>query len=146
MTELYGERHATADRSIPGLLSTLVNQFTHLVRTEGELARAEVSEGLSRMGTALALVVAGAVLLIPALVVLLSAAVSALVENGMSSSIAALIVGGIVLLIGIVLVVVGMKSLKPKRLIPNRTLGQLSRDAEVAKNQMRTRHDLQRAA
>ncbi|HTI88895.1 MAG TPA: phage holin family protein [Alphaproteobacteria bacterium] len=146
MTELYGERHATADRSIPGLLSTLVNQFTHLVRTEGELARAEVSEGLSRMGTALALVVAGAVLVIPALVVLLSAAVSALVENGMSSSIAALIVGGIVLLIGIVLVVVGMKSLKPKRLIPNRTLGQLSRDAEVAKNQMRTRHDLQRAA
>jgi len=146
MTELYGERHVAEDRSIPGLLSTLVNQFTRLVRTESELARAEISEGLSRMGTALALVVGGAVLLIPALVVLLSAAVAALVENGMSGSIAALIVGGIVLVIGIVLVVVGMKSLKPKQLIPNRTLGQLSRDAEVAKNQMRTRHDLQRAA
>ncbi|MGE5539736.1 MAG: phage holin family protein [Gemmatimonas sp.] len=140
MTDVHG------DRTIPGLVSSLVSQLTHLMRTESELARAEISEGIGRMGTALMLVVAGAVLLIPALVILLSAAVSALIENGMSGSIAALLVGGVVLLVGIVLVFAGMKSLKPNRLIPNRTLGQLSRDAEVAKNQMRTRHDLQRAA
>jgi hypothetical protein len=135
-----------SDRSIPNLFSSLVTQLTNLVRTEGELARAEISEGIGRMGTALALVVAGAVLLIPALVVLLNAAVAALIENGMTASVAALIVGGVVLIVGIVLVMVGIKSLKPNRLIPSRTIGQLSRDAEVAKNQMRSRHELQRAA
>jgi hypothetical protein len=142
------ERRAYGDRSIPGLFSSLINQLTNLVRTETELARAEISEGISRMGTALALVVGGAVLLIPALVILLSAAVNALIENGMSGSLAALLVGGVVLLVGVVLVIVGIKSLKPNRLIPSRTLGQLSRDADVAKNQMhmRNRHGLHRAA
>jgi hypothetical protein len=139
-TDSYG------DRSIPGLFSNLVHQLTSLVRTESELARAEISEAFARMGTALALVVGGAVLLIPALVILLSAAVNALVENGMSGSIAALIVGGVTLIVGGILVMSGVKALKPKRLIPNRTLGQLSRDAELAKNQMRSRHGIQRAA
>jgi hypothetical protein len=158
MSDIYGERtinpdadrlraeRGIHDRSIPDLLSVLIHQLTDLVRTEGELARAEVSEGMSRMMRGVALAGAGAVLLIPALVVLLNAAVAALVENGLSASLAALIVGGVVLIVGIVLVMVGVKSLKPKRLIPNRTIEQLSRDAAVAKNQMRTRHGLQRAA
>ena len=57
-----------ANRPISAIFADLVNQFTTLIRKEGQLARAEISEKLGEIGTALGLVVGGAVLLIPALV------------------------------------------------------------------------------
>ena len=55
------------NRPISAVFADLVNQFTTLIRKEGQLARAEISEKLGEIGTALGLVVGGAVLLIPAL-------------------------------------------------------------------------------
>ena len=63
------------DRPISAIFVDLLNQFTALVRKEGQLARAEMSEKIGEIGKALGLVVGGAVLLIPALVILLQAAV-----------------------------------------------------------------------
>jgi putative superfamily III holin-X len=59
-----------SDRWIPEIFADLVNQFTALVRKEAQLARAEMSE---KIGAGLGLVGGGAVLLVPALVVLLQA-------------------------------------------------------------------------
>lgn len=56
------------NRRISAIFVDLVNQFTALVRKEGQLARAEISEKLGEIGIGLGLVVGGAVLLIPALV------------------------------------------------------------------------------
>jgi hypothetical protein len=64
------------------------------------------------------LIVGGAVLLIPALVILLEAPVAALEQNGMRPVEATAIVGGCAL---------GLKSL-----IPNKTIQQLQRDAAAA--------------
>jgi uncharacterized membrane protein YqgA involved in biofilm formation len=87
----------------------------------------------------------GAVLLIPALVVLLIAAVALLESEGFEPSVAALIVGGATLLIGIVLLMVGISRMKVSNLIPEKTIHQLQEDASVAKRQVRKDHAYQRA-
>jgi uncharacterized membrane protein YqjE len=138
--------HIHGERSIPERFSLLFAQMTTLLRKESQLARVELSEKMSQIATALALVVGGAVLLIPALVVLLNAAVAALVESGFTASASALIVGGITLVIGAILVTIGVKSIKAGNLVPDRTIHQFQRDASVAKHQVRQEHDLQRAA
>jgi uncharacterized membrane protein YqjE len=86
---------ANQNRSIADLLRDVIAQFTTLLRKETELARVELSENISRAALGLGLVVGGAVLLIPALVILLEAAVAALEQNGMRPAEAAAIIGGI---------------------------------------------------
>jgi len=136
--------HAT--RSIPEVFSDLVGQLTTLLRKEAELARTEVSEKISKIALGIALAMVGGVLVIPALVVLLGAIVSALTSSGMAIYLAALIVGGSTLVIGIVLMITGMERLKAESLVPEKTLHQLQRDVAVAKNEMSDSHDLNRAA
>lgn len=126
------------NRSIPDILRDLGSQLTTLARKEGQLARAEVSEKIGQIAGALAMLVGGAVLLIPALVILLGAAVTALVNAGIQPHWAALIVGGGALLIGAILMMAGLSRLKADKLVPNRTIEQLQRDATVAKQQIRT--------
>ena len=133
-------------RSIPEIFTDVVSQLATLLRKEAALARAEMSEKLSQLAVGLALVVAGAVLLIPALVILLQAAVAALIEQGFTPAISALITGGATLLIGLILALVGSRRLKADRLVPNRTIHQLQRDVSVAKQEAGYANDHQRAA
>jgi uncharacterized membrane protein YqjE len=133
-------------RSIPEVFSDIVTQFGTLLRTEGQLARAEISENISKAGNGLVMMVIGAVLLIPALVVLMQALVVALVDQGFSTAGAALLTGGIVLIVGVILLMVGASRMKPARMVPSRTINQLQRDASVAQDQMRQKDDLHRAA
>jgi putative superfamily III holin-X len=133
-------------RSVPDLVSSVFRQLAELMRTEGMLARAEMSEKMSYIGSGLGLLVAGAVLAMPALVVLLEAAVAALVENGMAPYWAAFLVGGLCLLLGIIFLLVGANRLRARNLVPDKTLQQLQYDADAARNQMRTGHVEKRAA
>jgi hypothetical protein len=125
------------NRPISAIFADLVNQFTALVRKEGQLARAEISEKIDEIGIALGLVVGGAVLLIPALVILLQAAVAGLAALGLAVGWGSLIVGGVALVIGLALLAVGVNRLKAARLVPDKTLEQLQRDAAVATQQVR---------
>lgn len=125
-------------RTVPELFTSVVTQLADLMRTEGQLARTEISEKMTHVGTGLGLIVGGAILLMPALVVLLEAAVAALVENGYAPYWSALIVGGACLVLGLILLLIGMSWLKAARLIPDKTLYQLQRDAATARNQVRT--------
>jgi hypothetical protein len=134
-------------RSIPDIFVDLFKQLATLVRTEAQLARVEASEKMAQVAGGLGLVAGGAVLLIPALVVLLEAAVSALRERGFATPLAASIVGGSVLVIGLILLFVGVSRLKAKGLVPDKTIQQLQRDALMARNQMRNNDDgVERAA
>jgi len=133
-------------RSIPELCTEVVTQLTTLLRKEGQRARAEIAENASKMAVGLGLLVGGAVLLIPALVVLLQAVVAALIVSGIQPYWAAAIVGGVVLVLGLILLAIGMNRLKADTMIPSRTINQLQQDASVAKEQVRPRHDLHRAA
>ena len=128
---------STEARSLPDLFADLITQLTTLFRKEVQLARAEASEKITEAVAAVGFMIGGAVLLIAALVLLLQAAVDGLVHLGLDRAWAALIVGGVVLLIGIVLVWLGSNRLKAENLAPRKTVEQLQRDAAMAKEQVR---------
>jgi hypothetical protein len=134
-------------RSIPEIFTDAVNQFTRLLRKEGQLARAEMSEKITQVATGLGLIVGGSVLLTPALVILLQAGVSALITNNIvKEPWAPLIVGGAVFVIGVILLFIGLSRLKADAFVPNRTIAQIQSDVRVAKQQISDPYDQQRAA
>jgi hypothetical protein len=124
-------------RSVTDVIVDVVGDVTALFRNEVQLARTEFSEKMGRAAAGLGFVVGGAVLLIPALVILLEAAVAALVHGGVPPYWAALIVGGVVLAIGVAILAIGTSRLRPANLTPTKTIEQLQRDAEIAKRQGR---------
>jgi len=140
-------RQPGSQRSFPDIMSDLFAQLTTLISKEAQLARAEISENVASIGRALAMVGAGAVLLIPALVILLEGVVAALgVEGGLAPYWAAVIVGAVVLVLGLILLTVGLNRMKSRDVLPSRTVHQIRRDVSVAKEQVRPDHEPRRAA
>ena len=133
-------------QTVPELFTSVLTQLAELMRTEGQLARAEISEKMTLAATGLGLIVGGAILLMPALVVLLEAAVAALVENGFAPYWSALVVGGACFVLGLILLLIGVRWLRAGKLIPDKTIHQLQRDAATARSQVRTDHVEKRAA
>lgn len=134
------------NRSIPEVIGDLVGQLTTLVRKEAHLARAEMSEKVEHAASSVAMAIIGAVLAIPALVILLEAIVAMLMKAGLPVYWAALVVGGVTLIIGIALLSAGTSRLRAQNLVPEKTLHQLQRDAQVAKHEASNEHDVNRAA
>src|SRR5450631_3444480 len=75
-------------RSIPELLSDAVEQLGKLIGKEFELARAELAEKARQASRGAVMIGAGAVILMPALVMLLLAVSAALIRSGFSEPIA----------------------------------------------------------
>jgi hypothetical protein len=134
------------NRSIPEIFSDLVGQLTMLLKKEGQLARSEISDRIAHIATGLGFAVVGAVLAMPALVILLQAIVGLLVQAGLAFPLSALLVGGATLVLGIVLLISGMNRLKGENLIPEKTIHQLQRDAQVVKQEVSESRDVNRAA
>jgi membrane protein implicated in regulation of membrane protease activity len=137
---------ANNTRTVPELFTSVMSQLADLMRTEGQLARAEISEKMTLVATGLGLIVGGAILLMPALVVLLEAAVAALVENGMAPYWSALVIGGACFALGLILLLIGARWLRAGKLMPDKTIHQLQRDAATARSQVRTDNVEKRAA
>lgn len=128
----------SSERSVADLLGDLVDQTSTLVQKEVQLARAELAEKASRVAGAVVSLGAGAVLLIGALIALVQGAIAALVEYaGLSATVSALIVAVVVALVGYLVMRGGLATLKSFSITPDRTAAQLSRDAEVVKEQVR---------
>jgi hypothetical protein len=124
-------------RSIPELFSDAVGQLAKLVGNEFELARVELSEKASQVGRAAAMIGAGAVILMPALVLLLFAVSAALIRGGFSEPVAYLLTGAGAALISAVLIATGMGRLSGDALKPSVTLDQVQRDRVAAKEMVR---------
>jgi glycerol uptake facilitator-like aquaporin len=133
--------HSTDDdRSLGTLVADLTRESTTLVQQEMALARAEVSEKVSQIGTALASLIIGGLVLFAGLLKLLDAAiygVGELFPPDLGPWLAALIVGAIVAIIGVVMVQKGRRNLQPHHLVPQRTVDSLQHDKEFAKEQLR---------
>ncbi len=134
-----------SSRSVIDIVSDLLTQVSTLASKETRLARVEMSENIRSLALGLALMVGGAVLLIPALVILLLAGVAAL-HAVIGEPWSSLIVGGAAFLIGLILLLIGLSRLKAENLIPDKTINQIQEDAAMARRQMRTDHAEQRAA
>lgn len=134
-------------RSVPEIISDLFSQLTTLLHTEAQLARAEISGNMVSIGRGLGLVIGGAVLLIPAIVILLEAGVVALADRyGVTPYWAGLLLGGITLIIGAILLFIGLRRLRVENIVPGRTVHQLQQDASVAKEQVSQDNEQRRAA
>lgn len=122
-------------RSIPNLVTDLVDQLSSLVRTEGQLLRSELKEGASRAGSGMLEMAAGAMMLLAALIVLLQALILALANAGLGPGWSALIVGIVVAVIGGILVKRGTTNISPSEIAPTRTAAQLQKDGKLARDQ-----------
>ena len=123
-------------RSMPELLGAAITEVTSLFRQEAQLARAEIGEKVQRVTGALTPMALGGGLLFGALVMLLFALVSLLIAFGMQEGWAQLLVGAVAALLGYVLLRGAVARLSATSLVPERTAGQLSRDARVVKEQV----------
>jgi Putative Actinobacterial Holin-X, holin superfamily III len=125
------------DRSIPELFSDAVGQLAKLIGNEFAVARAELSEKAGQAGRAAAMIGAGAVIMVPALVMLLTAAAAALMHSGLSDPVAYLIVGVGAAAISVALTVVGLNRLSGDALKPTATIEEIERDKAAAREMVR---------
>ena len=129
--------NSQSSRSIHELFSDAVGQLAKLVGNEFALARAELSEKATQAGRAAAMIGAGAVVLIPALVLLLFALSSALIRGGLSEPVAYLLTGAGAALVSVALIVTGLSRLSGDALKPSVMLDQVQRDKVAAKEMVR---------
>jgi hypothetical protein len=129
--------NSPSNRSIPELFSDAVGQLAKLIGNEFDLARAELSDKASQAGRAAAIIGAGAVFLIPALVMLLFAAAAALMHAGLSDPVAYLITGVGAAVVSAALIATGLSRLSGDALKPTVTLDQVQRDKVAAKEMVR---------
>lgn len=127
----------SSSRSIPELLSEAMGQLAKLVGNEFELARAEISQKASQAGRATAMIGAGAVILIPALVLLLFALAAALIRSGLSEPVAYLVTGLGAAIVSAALIAIGLNLMSGDALKPSVTLDQVQRDKIAAKEMVR---------
>jgi hypothetical protein len=124
-------------RSIPDLVSDAFAQLAKLVGNEFDLARAELADKASQVGRAAALIGAGAVILMPALVLLLFAVAAALIRSGLSEPVSYLITGAGAALVSAALIATGLNRLSGDALKPSVTLDQVQRDKVAVKEMVR---------
>lgn len=136
-TTPYGSTAATASpngdresQSAFALLRRLVDELTTLIRQELSLATAEISRSMRVMLTGAASVAVGGAVLFTGCLAMLAAAVLGL-ATVLAPWLAALVIGAAVAIIGVVLVMLGIRSLDPSTLKPSRTAESLRRDKDV---------------
>jgi predicted phage tail protein len=120
------EAAAPADKPLTGLLADLVASMTALVSKEVELAKAELMEKAADAGRGAGQILCGGAFAFCGLLLLLAAATLGL-SHILAPWLAALVVGGAVILLGLVLMMAGRAKLKALTLQPRRTLSNLAR-------------------
>jgi hypothetical protein len=120
------------DVSVPGLIKSLADDVTHLFAQEVALAKTEVSSAVKDIKAGVLSLAIGLGVLFAGFIVLLGAAVAGLALV-METWLAALIVGGVVAIIGVVLLMKAKNSLNPDSMVPNRTIESLKKDEEMVR-------------
>ena len=121
---------ASSDQSFRSLGRELIDEFSRLIRQELRLAQAEGAEKLAQVQTGLIAIAVGLLLGTAALLVLLQAVVIGLAQV-MPAWLAAVVVGVVVAGIGLGLVRYGQTNLKPRHLVPERTIRSVRADSDI---------------
>jgi uncharacterized protein YacL len=106
-----------------------------LFTKELALAKAEITESVNTAKAAAISMATGGIVLMAGFIVLLASAVLGL-SNIMAPWLAALIVGGVVCIIGLVMASAGKKKLEPTSFTPERTINSLQKDKEAVKGKV----------
>jgi hypothetical protein len=115
-----------AGPAIPELFADLLKQVSTLVAIELDLARAELSLSFERLAGGVGKVAVGAVLLLAGLFFVLAAICAFLVRLGLPVDLACLAVGAVVTIVGYLLLRWGTDAFVPSKLLPRRSLAQIS--------------------
>lgn len=124
------------DRPLTTLFSELTQETMSLFRKEIQLARAEMTDKARQAGRGATEIAVGAVLLLVAVGVLAAAAVLGL-SLVVQPWLAALIVAGVLLLVGGIVVASGLSNIRTGNLAPRRTMDTLRDNTRWAKEQLR---------
>jgi hypothetical protein len=131
---MTGDREtAREDASFRALIGDIVTRITVLLRKEFDLARSEVSENLNRAAFGAGLVVVAAIIALTALNVLAVAAVVGLMTTGLDVIGATLAIGGGGMVVALILAAIGIARIKPASIAPTRSVRELRRDTDAAK-------------
>jgi len=125
------------ERSIPTLLSDILAQLAKLISNEFDLAKAELSDKAGQVGRGVAMIGAGAIIMIPAIVMLLFAAAAGLMHAGLSDPVAYLLTGVAAAIVAGGLVAIGINRMSGEALKPKMTIEQLQHDKAAAKEMVR---------
>ena len=125
------------NRGIGDLLGDLGRQVSTLVRKEIDLARVEVTSSVGRMSRGAAVAGAGGAILYAGLLVLLLAIVFGLIQAGIDAWLAALIVAVVVMVIGGVVTSMGVKQMQATELAPKQTAETVRENVEFVKEQIK---------
>jgi len=125
------------DRSLGQILRDLRDETSQLLRQEVDLAKTEISEKMSRLGTNLgsvatggAVLFAGALVLLAALTLGLIALFSQFMDRDVAMWLAPLLVGGVLAFIGYGMVKKALQALKQEGIAPQRTTQSLKENKE----------------
>jgi len=133
MDDKATHRPETAERPTTSIVGEILTNLSELIRNEINLARAEVSENMSRALTAIGLLVGAIVIALVALNVLAAALVAALAAAGLAGGWAALLVGCALAIIAALLVRKGTNDLRMSSLAPTRTAADIKQSARTIK-------------
>jgi hypothetical protein len=123
------------ERSIGELFGQLSQDMTMLVRQEVQLARAEMSEKLSRLTTNLVSVIAGGFVAYVGALALVAALILGLNDlANISPWVSALIVGAVLAIAGYAMLRRGLGELKRVDLAPRRTVENIKDDVQAIKD------------
>jgi|SRR3982751_4880875 len=126
----------TQERSVGELFSQLANETTTLVRQEVQLAKIELGQKASRVGKGAGLIAAAGAI-VHAGVLAVVAAIILLLGEHMSYWVAALLVGAVLVGAGYWLVQQQLNALKHLDPVPRATVDTLKQDKEFLKAQLR---------
>jgi hypothetical protein len=124
-------------RAISHLFGDALLQFSKLFQNEVDLAKAELGEKVQQIGGAVGLIAAGAVFVIPAIVMALFALSAALIAGGWSQPVSYLMSAIVAAVLAGILLAVGMNRLDARHLAPRETLRQLEKDKDTVKGMVR---------
>ena len=124
-------------QAISRLVGDALSQFAKLFQNEVDLAKAELGEKAQKVGGALGFIAAGAVLVIPTLVMALFALSTALIAAGWSQPVAYLTSAIVAAAIAGVLFAIGISRLYASNLAPHETMRQLEKDKDTVKGMVR---------
>jgi len=124
-------------RTISSLLGDALSQFAKLFQNEVDLAKAELGEKVQQVGGAVGYFSAGAILVIPALVMALFALSAALIAAGWSQPISYLASAVVAAVLAGLFFAVGINRLDARNLAPRETMRQLEKDKDTVKEMVR---------
>jgi hypothetical protein len=127
------------DDSTSGLLHRLVNDVGTLFAQELALLKAETMKAVGDLKTATASIAIGGAVAFMGTFFLLLAAVYGL-SNVVEPWLAALIVGGVVTLIGAIMLATGRRKLEPSAMAPRRTAASIRKDTQMIKGVTQHEH------